>query len=686
MNATLLVELLTEELPPKSVMRLAEHFAYSLTDELKKMQFVAATGQPTIFATPRRLALMLPQVSVKQAVQTQIRKGPTLLAGLKNGEPTAALLGFARSCGVEWTELIQLTDRQPHLFAYESAQLGQLLADVLPTLIEHSIKKLPVAKWMRWGEQEHQFVRPVHGVVLLHGTELITGEVLGLESSRQTWGHRFLSAEPIILPDAECYPRLLFERGRVMASFSARRELIVQRLTEAAQRWGGYLACDEALLDEVTALVEWPVVLAATFDPAFLVVPQACLILAMQNHQKYFPVLDAAGKLLPHFLLVSNLESVNPEIVVQGNERVLRARLSDACFFYETDKKERLDARLVRLKEVAYHEKIGSQWERVARLECLSGLIAERLGADCALTRRAAVLAKADLLTQMVGEFPELQGIMGQHYALLQGEHPIVAAAIEEHYRPRFAGDSLPVGKEGQALALADKLETLVGIWGVGLLPTGEKDPFALRRAALGIVRILLGLKVDLRELLTLCAHTFPPALLSDDVVEEVLRFCQERLKHFLSGDHAADAIDAVLALSPSCLDSVPPLLHAVATFKTLPQASALAAANKRIKNLLKKNDAEFGQVNPTFFEHSAEHALFQAIETLKPVVEPLFIAGEFSAALTQLASLKAPLDTFFDGVLVMDENLAIRANRLALLAHLARLFNRCADLSLLDI
>lgn len=684
MNATLLIELLTEELPPKALPKLAASFADSISEELKKMQFVPADSTATAYASPRRLAVSLPHALSVQPEQHIVRKGPSVTAGMKNGQPTPALAGFARSCGVDVGQLTILNDGKQDVYAWKTVKPGQALADVLSGIVAAALKKLPAPKLMRWADSEHQFVRPVHGLVMLHGTDVIAGEVLGLHSGRETRGHRFLCEGAVSLPDADSYARVMFERGRVVASFAARRELIAQRLAEAAAAQGATLAADASLIDEVAALVEWPVVLEAGFDAAFLQVPQECLILTMQQNQKYFPLLDASGKLKNRFLLVSNLEARDPSAIVHGNERVLRARLSDAKFFFEQDQKVRLESRLERLNDVVYHNKIGSQWQRVERLQTIAGAIAGRLGADTAQAERAARLAKADLVSDMVGEFPELQGIMGMYYARIDGEAPAVADAIEGHYHPRFAGDTLPEGPIASAVALADKLETLVGIWGIGLVPSGDKDPFGLRRAALGVLRILLDAPLDLRDLLGVAAGSFRPGLLAAETVDEVFAFCLERLKNYLASDYHGDEIDAVLALAPSAIHQVPTVLAAVAEFKQLPEATALAAANKRVKNLLKKTSGDTRPVDAALLHHDAEKGLFAALTALAPTVEAQFAASDFAAALSELASLKAPVDAFFDGVMVMDEDLAIRANRLALLARLSALFNRVADISLL--
>ncbi|WP_046157478.1 glycine--tRNA ligase subunit beta [Chromobacterium vaccinii] len=684
MNATLLIELLTEELPPKALPRLAASFAQTIAEELKKMQFAAADAEAVVYASPRRLAVQLSGVLAVQPEQRITRQGPAAAAGMKDGQPTPALAGFARSCGVGVSELSIVRNGKQDVYAYSSTKPGEALSAQLADVVSLALKKLPVPKLMRWGDSDVQFVRPVHGLIMLHGDKVIEGEVLGLKSGSATRGHRFLSQGDVAIANADGYARAMHEQGKVIASFDARRELIRHKLAEAAAKLGATIAAPDELFDEVTALVEWPVVLEAGFEAEFLQVPQECLILTMQQNQKYFPLLDKNGKLMNRFLLVSNVDPQDPSFVVGGNERVLRARLSDAKFFFEQDKKHRLDSRLPRLANVVYHNKIGSLLERVERLQSIAGAIAHELGADAALAARAAYLAKADLVTDMVGEFPELQGIMGMYYAHHDGEHAEVAAAIEGHYHPRFAGDTLPEGKIATAAALADKLEAIVGIWGIGLIPTGDKDPFALRRAALGVVRMALEADLDLKRLLAVVVEAFPAGKLSANVAEEVFGFMMDRLKNFLAADYKGDEIDAVLALSPSRLNEVRAVLAAVAAFKSLPEAAALAAANKRVNNILKKAEGEIGAVDAALLQEAAEQALYAAVRELAPAVEAKFAAHDFAGALSQLASLKAPVDAFFDGVMVMAEDAKVRANRVALLASLAALFNRVADISLL--
>lgn len=689
MKHTLLVELFTEELPPKALPRLAASFAGAIVASLIEKKLVAADAQPTIFASPRRLGVRIPAVLAVAADEEAVEKiMPVAVALGADGQPSPALRKKLEARGIALDAVAQFErrlDGKSETFFYRYQAAGAKLADVLAGIVQDALKKLPIPKVMRWGDSDVTFVRPVHKLVMLHGADVVPGEVLGLTAGRETGGHRFLSAGAVTLTDADSYASTLHSVGKVVASFDARRDAIRAGLASRAAALNATLASDDALLDEVTALVEWPVVLEAGFAEDFLNVPQECLILTMQQNQKYFPLLDAQGKLMNRFLLVSNLENADPSHIIHGNERVLRARLSDAKFFFEQDQKQKLESRVPRLGNVVYHNQIGTQLERVERLESLAGQIAALIGANVDDARRAARLAKADLVSDMVGEFPELQGTMGMYYARLDGENDTVAAAIEGHYHPRFAGDSLPVGDVAKAVALADKLETVVGIYGIGLIPTGDKDPFGLRRHALGILRMALELPLDLTELLALTAAAFPAGKLSASVAADVFGFMQERLKNLLLADARADEIDAVLALAPTRVDTLRAVLAAVAAFRALPEATTLAAANKRVKNILKKIDGDVSEaVNPALLAEAAEQALAQAIASVRAEVDAAQAAGDLTGALTRLAALKAPVDAFFDGVMVMADDLAVRQNRLALLAQLAGLFNRVADISLL--
>ncbi|MEW9898760.1 glycine--tRNA ligase subunit beta [Chitinivorax sp. PXF-14] len=684
MQDTLLIELLTEELPPKALPKLGAAFAQSIFDDLVKLNFVEADNEFHVFASPRRLAVTVPNVSAIQPDQAVERRGPAVASAMKDGQPTPALAGFARSCGVDVAQLAIGNDGKQDVYVHRYTKTGEALSAQLAGLVEAALKKLPAPKLMRWGARERQFIRPVHGLIMLHGSQVVDGTVLELGSGNTTLGHRFLSQGEIAIENADTYARTLYEQGHVIASFDARRHYIEDQLQRAAKAAGCQLNDYHALLDEVTALVEWPVVYTGSFSADFLKVPQECLILSMQQHQKYFPLLDNQGRLQPRFLVVSNLQTEDPSHIVHGNERVLRARLSDAKFFFEQDQKTRLDARVNRLENVVYHNKLGSQLERVQRLVKLAGLIASHLNADAKAAERAAYLAKADLLTDMVGEFPELQGIMGLYYAKLDGETEVVAQAIEGHYHPRFAGDTLPQGNVAAAVALADKLDTLVGIWGIGLIPTGDKDPFGLRRHALGVLRILLEspLSLDLKALLEHARAGFVTANLADDTVSRLFDFMLERLKNYLATrDFAQDAIEAVVSQGPSRIDQVLPRVEAVTAFRSLPEAEALAAANKRIGNILKKTDEATGTPDFALLQEAAEKALFDAVIQVKPQVESHVANLDYTDALKALAGLRTSVDTFFDEVMVNTDEPLIRKNRLSLLAELQGLMNRVADI-----
>lgn len=685
MKKPLLIELLTEELPPKALNQLGHAFADAIVEGLEKVQLVDGVVQYQTFATPRRLAVLIAHVESVQANQLVLKKGPAVAHAIKDGQPTKALEGFARSCGVEIDNLKVVHDGKQDVYAYEFVQTGQTLSALLDEIIQYAIKKLPIPKVMRWGSSTHTFVRPVHRLVILHGDEVVSGSVLGLHSGRETLGRRFVHHRTIVLQDAEHYSEQLRQEGKVIASFEERKAIIQYSLQQHADKLGAKVVADEALLNEVTALVEWPVVLEAGFEEHFLAVPQECLILTMQQNQKYFPLLNQSGKLMNRFLLVSNLDAEDPIHIISGNERVLRARLSDAAFFYKQDQKASLESRLDKLSQVVYHHKLGSQAERVERLVKISAYIAKVLGADVVATERAARLAKADLLTEMVGEFPELQGTMGKYYARLEGEREVVAEAIEQHYQPRFAGDALPQSIVATAVALADKVETLMGIWGIGLIPTGDKDPYALRRSALGILRMLMNHHLSITELLQTAYQVFPQGLLSKQTVVEVFEFMQARLAVLLQGDYSQDVVAAVLAKSPNQLDDLLDKLHAVQVFKQLPEAKALISANKRVHNLLKKATGLESLVNESLFIQDEEKALYQVSQALQGKISQAIAQSDFQAALTELATIKPQVDAFFESVMVMDKDEAIKQNRLSLLTGLAEQMNAVADIALLS-
>lgn len=693
MTAPLLIELLTEELPPKSLKRLSIAFANAITDFLKDKGFIGHNDFEA-FATPRRLAVLIPDVLDKQADRMVERKGPAVASALDtSGRPTPALMGFAKSCGVDVSKLERRVADKGEYFIYSSKQKGEALKQHLAKIVEDTLKKLPVSKLMRWGSGEAQFVRPVHGIVMLHGKKIVPGTVLGIKSGNKTHGHRFLSKGALSIPHAKDYEKILKQKGKVLASFDARRETILHGLEAGAKKlapetlWN--LGKSQELVDEVTSLVEYPAVLTGSFDPTFLGVPKECLIISMQQHQKYFPLSDKIGKLLPHFLFVSNMPVAKPDEIIHGNERVLRARLSDAKFFYDQDRKTRLADRLPRLANVVYHNKLGSQLERMRRLEKLSGKIAQLLKTDMALAERAAQLSKADLLTEMVGEFPELQGIMGRYYARHDHESTEVAEAIEQHYFPRTAGSELPKHPIAVCVALADKLDTLVGIYGIGLVPTGEKDPFGLRRAALGVVRMLVekSLALDVVDLLSRARSQFPNGVIADNTVQDLHAFILERLKSYLKEKaFEADEIDAVISLNPTRLDQVLPRMKALKEFRAMPQAQALAAANKRIRNILRQaGGASAAGLNVSLLTEAAERKLSEEVRVLEGQVAPLFKTGNYTEALKRLAGLRPAVDEFFDKVMVMAEDVNVRNNRLALLDRLSNLFLNVADISRLQ-
>ncbi len=667
MNAPLLVELLTEELPPKSLRALSEAFRDRLLADLAKAQLAGSDAKVRAYATPRRLAVLIPDVAnAGQDRETEV-SGPSTKA------PAQAIEGFARKHGVAAAALQRRTTPKGEVVVARVKAKGQLLDQVLAALVEDALKALPVAKLMRWGDGDAQFVRPVHGLVMLHGKRVVPGKVLGLESGRRTRGHRFMGKGELEIADAAEYETKLREEGVVSADFAARRAEIERQLKAEAAREHAALGTYENLLDEVTALVEHPSVYVGRFEPTFLDVPQECLILTMRQNQKYFPLFDPAGNLLPRFLIASNMKLADPRHVIGGNERVVRPRLEDARFFYNQDRKARLEARVPELAKVVYHNKLGSQLDRVKRIQALSGRIAQDLKADAAAAERAAWLCKADLLTGMVGEFPELQGVMGGYYALHDGEKEVVAQAIAEHYKPRYAGDTLPGGALACALALADKLDALAGMFSIGQQPTGEKDPFGLRRAALGVIRILV------EKQLPLSLHE----LVSQD---DVRTFIYERFAGYLKDQGFSTLqVDAVLSQQPARLADVPRQLEAVKAFEALPEADSLAAANKRVANILRQAAAKgetFGKTQRGSLREPAELALFAALEKTSGSALPMLERGDYTGYLKSFAVLKQPVDAFFDSVMVMAKEDDLRRNRLALLRELRDAMNRVADIS----
>ncbi|MFS8935210.1 glycine tRNA synthetase, beta subunit [Cupriavidus taiwanensis] len=699
MTDSLLIELFTEELPPKALARLGDAFAQGLFAGLGERDLLEPGATVTPFATPRRLAALVSGVRRNAPDREQREKVLPLSVALDaNGEPTAPLAkklaALAKSIGVaeiDWQSLERASDGKAEAFFYRYTARGAELAAGLQATLEDTVAKLPIPKVMSYqrpdGSTVH-FVRPAHSLIALFGAEILPVTLLGLQASNLTQGHRFLSHGAIEIRHANDYAQQLESAGRVVASYAERRERMRSALLQEAG--ADQVIMPEALLDEVNSLVEWPVVYACHFEEAFLAVPQECLILTMQTNQKYFALTDADGHLRNRFLIVSNLATETPQSIITGNERVVRPRLADAKFFFDQDRKKTLASRVPQLASVVYHNKIGTQLDRVQRLQQIAGHVADALNAagvatDKAAAMRGAELAKADLLTDMVGEFPELQGTMGTYYARHDDEAEDVALACSEHYRPRFAGDELPASAVSTAVALADKLETLVGIWGIGLQPTGEKDPFALRRHALGILRMLIEkpLALSLSSLLALTQQAFAGIAAVKPAPEAILDFLYDRVRGYLKDKgYTTNEVEAVVSLRPDQLHDILGRMEAVRTFAALPEAEALAAANKRITNILRKNTEPVGAVNAGLFQEGAEGALHAAIERVRPAVEAAFASGDFTAALRDLAQLRDAVDQFFNDVMVMAEDAQLRANRLALLASLHALANRVADIS----
>ncbi len=681
-----LFELGTEELPPKSLFTLAQ----ALADGIAKGLAAASIAHAEIewFATPRRLAVRVHGVAERQPDQEIKRQGPAVANAFDAaGQPTKAASGFAASCGVSVEELQQVDGPKGRVLMFVGTRNGEPTTTLLPGIVKASLDALPIAKRMRWGAGDAEFVRPVHWAVMLFGTTVVEAELLGVRTGNKSRGHRFHAPGALeISSPAKYLPAL--KKAHVMADVAERRETIRRKATELAQAIGEAVI-EDALLDEVTALVEWPVPLIGRFDERYLQLPQEVPIATMQDHQRYFPIRDAQGKLCNAFIAVANIESRDPDKVRDGNERVIRPRLADAAFFWDSDRRERLEARRVTLKSVTFQAKLGSQYDKVERVSRLAVRIAESIGADAALARRAAELSKCDLLTLMVGEFPELQGLMGKYYAQLDGEPEEVCVALEEQYWPRFAGDRVPETRTGIALALADKLDTLAGIFAIGQKPTGTRDPFGLRRAALGVLRTILErqLDLDLRQLVE-TAVAAQPVEKKPEVAEEVWTYIVERLRSsYLEGEAGrtvtTEMFDAVLASRTQSVLDMDVRLRALERFLKMSEAESLAAANKRIVNILRKAPGDLtGAVDTSRLQDGAERQLFEHVLSMERAVNPLFARREYGQALTQLASLRDDVDRFFDSVMVMAEDADVRANRLGLLLRLRGLFLQFADLS----
>ena len=700
----LLVELLVEELPPKALKKLGEFFAAALIESLVTQGLADANAPVMHFATPRRLGVRIEAVRSRAADKPVSTKLMPVNVGLDaDGKATPALVKRLITLGVDESVVSQLrraADGKNEALFYDSVAAGTRLTDGLQRALEAAMAKLPIPKVMSYqladGWTTVHFVRPVHGLLALHGADVVPISVLGLQAGRDTLGHRFETRVcPVSIHSADSYASQLIEEGAVIASFADRRGEIIRQLQAAAEPLGLKPIEDDALLDEVTALVERPNVLVGQFEEAYLEVPPECLILTMKANQKYFPLLDGGGKLTNQFLMVSNISPDDASAVIRGNERVVRPRLADARFFFDQDRRKTLESRVPGLAKVVYHNKIGTQLERVEKVMAIARAIGKKLGSDELVMQadRAALLAKADLLTDMVGEFPELQGIMGRYYALHDGEDALVVEAIEDHYKPRFAGDTLPRNDVGICVALADKLVTLIDLFDEGEKPTGDKDPFALRRHTLGVIRILLEKKLTIRlhELLSVAEDSWLDAASSQSkttlfttTIPEILDFCYERLGGMMREQgYTANEVEAVLCMNPTRIDLVPLQLLAVRAFSKLPEAGSLAAANKRVGNILKKVEGGVPTaISPALFKEPAETALYQALGKIKPVADAAFEAGDYTGSLTALAALKTPVDTFFDNVMVNADDPALRANRLALLSQLHQTMNRVADIS----
>ena len=690
MTATrdLLVEIGTEELPPKALRRMRDALHSSLDTLLEENGL--AHGISHAYATPRRLAVVITDVAVAQADRDITKRGPAVKAAFDaDGNPTKPAEGFARSCGVAVSDLEEMQTPKGSWLVYKSTATGKVATDIIPVLLEKALKVLPMPKRMRWGNSEIEFVRPLHWVVLLFGDEPIAANILGIDSGRYSRGHRFHHNEAIAITTPGVYVKTLQQEGMVEVDMDQRRESIRTQVTEAGAALGGQALIDAALLDEVTALVEWPVAITGSYDPRFLEVPAEALISSMQDHQKYFPVVDGQGKLLPHFITIANIASKDPEQIKAGNERVIRPRLEDAAFFWNQDRKQSLHSRATQLDNMTFQNKLGSLGDKQNRIAAIATNLAGQLQFNVEQVQRAAALCKCDLVTSMVFEFPDLQGIMGRYYALHDGEDERVATALDECYQPRFAGDALPASETGQALAIAERLDTLVGIFALGQTPTGDKDPFGLRRSALGLLRILIEqqLDLDLRTLIDSAASNFPAGLKADTIGDALFSFMMERLRvWYVDAGYEVHVFEAVLARQPTRPLDFDQRMRAVRAFRDLPEADSLAAANKRIRNILRKAETTIpSKYDKSLLQETAEQTLAKALEELDTETSPLFEQRDYTSALCKLAALQTPVDAFFDNVMVMADDETLRDNRLALLQALSDLFLQVADISLLQ-
>lgn len=682
-----LVEIGTEELPPKALKTLATSFADNVEVELN--QAGLSFDKIEWFASPRRLAVKVLNLATQQPSKEIEKRGPAVSAAFDaEGNPTKAAEGWARGCGITVDQAERIATDKGEWLVHRAKIEGQPTKNLLNDIVANALAKLPIPKPMRWADKTVQFIRPVHTVTMLLGDELIEGEILGVASARTIRGHRFLGEKEFEIQHADQYPQLLREKGSVVADFNERKAEILAKSQAKATVLGGVADIEESLLEEVTSLVEYPNVLAAKFEERFLAVPAEALVYTMKGDQKYFPIYDKDGKLLPHFIFVSNINPEDPTAIIEGNEKVVRPRLTDAEFFFKTDLKQKLVDRLPRLETVLFQQQLGTLKDKTDRIEQLAGEIAKQIGADEAKAKRAGLLSKCDLMTNMVFEFTDTQGVMGMHYARHDGEDEEVAVALNEQYMPRFAGDELPKSLVASAVALADKFDTLTGIFGIGQAPKGSADPFALRRAALGALRIIVekNLPLDLEDLVKKSAALFGDKLTNQNVVADVVDFMLGRFRAWYQDEGiAVDVIQAVLARRPTRPADFDARVRAVSHFRTLDSAEALAAANKRVSNILAKADAAIGEINLTACVEPAEKALAEAVLALRTEVQPLIAQGDYTAVLDKLANLRAPVDRFFDNVMVNAEDPALRQNRLAILNTLQSLFLQVADISVLQ-
>ena len=682
-----LVEIGTEELPPKALKTLATSFADNVEAELN--QAGLTFDKIEWFAAPRRLAVKVLNLATQQPSKEIEKRGPAVSAAFDaEGKPTKAAEGWARGCGITVDQAERIATDKGEWLVHRAKIEGQPTKNLLNDIVANALAKLPIPKPMRWADKTVQFIRPVHTVTMLLGDELIEGEILGVASARTIRGHRFLGEKEFEIQHADQYPQLLREKGSVVADFNERKAEILAKSQAKATALGGVADIEESLLEEVTSLVEYPNVLAAKFEERFLAVPAEALVYTMKGDQKYFPIYDKNGKLLPHFIFVSNINPEDPTAIIEGNEKVVRPRLTDAEFFFKTDLKQKLVDRLPRLETVLFQQQLGTLKDKTDRIEQLAGEIAKQIGADEAKAKRAGLLSKCDLMTNMVFEFTDTQGVMGMHYARHDGEDEEVAVALNEQYMPRFAGDELPKSLVASAVALADKFDTLTGIFGIGQAPKGSADPFALRRAALGALRIIVekNLPLDLEDLVKKSAALFGDKLTNKNVVADVVDFMLGRFRAWYQDEGiAVDVIQAVLARRPTRPADFDARVRAVSHFRTLDSAEALAAANKRVSNILAKTDAAIGEINLTACVEPAEKALAEAVLALRTEVQPLIAQGDYTAVLDKLANLRAPVDSFFDNVMVNAEDPALRQNRLAILNTLQGLFLQVADISVLQ-